>query len=79
MNNKLHFKTKQEWNQEFVLLYRQTKLVLCVNLCNNDMDCQGAQKCCSNGYGRVCTDITTTGELVTREVAWLVRSWVFPS
>ena len=41
----------------------------CVNLCNNDMDCQGAQKCCSNGCGRVCTDITTTGELVTREVA----------
>lgn len=41
----------------------------CVNLCNNDMDCQGAQKCCSNGCGRVCTDITTTGELVTRKVA----------
>ena len=28
MNNELHFKTKQEWNQEFVLLCRPIKLVL---------------------------------------------------
>lgn len=29
---------------------------ICVESCQTDASCQGSQKCCSNGCGRVCTD-----------------------
>ena len=28
---------------------------ICVELCTSDFDCDGNQKCCSNGCGHVCT------------------------
>lgn len=27
---------------------------ICVELCSDDSDCNGTQKCCSNGCGHVC-------------------------
>ena len=29
---------------------------ICVEECRSDDSCPGAQKCCFNGCGRVCTD-----------------------
>jgi hypothetical protein len=28
----------------------------CVEDCMNDMDCEGKQKCCSNGCGHMCVN-----------------------
>ena len=31
---------------------------ICVNMCEDDRDCSGAQKCCSNGCGQTCVNPT---------------------
>ncbi len=38
---------------------------ICVELCSEDNDCDGIQKCCFNGCGHTCVDPAPIGNTIS--------------